>query len=107
MAKSKSFKCPKCSRTFGMAAHLGRHLSTMHGAASKAGRRKKSAGKGIRRRRGRVGRPRKVGGRVGRPRKARSRIGLSNMTLEQLQDVIEDARHEARRRLAALSAAFG
>jgi uncharacterized C2H2 Zn-finger protein len=26
----RKFKCPKCDRTFSMAAHLGRHLNTMH-----------------------------------------------------------------------------
>ena len=31
MVKSGSFKCPKCQRTFSMAAHLGRHTATMHG----------------------------------------------------------------------------
>ena len=35
MAKRKSFKCPKCGRTFGMAAHLGRHMSTMHAPKGK------------------------------------------------------------------------
>ena len=30
MAKRKSIMCPKCDRTFLMAAHLGRHMSTMH-----------------------------------------------------------------------------
>lgn len=28
----KKFKCQKCKRTFSMAAHLGRHMNTMHGA---------------------------------------------------------------------------
>lgn len=27
----KSFKCSKCSRSFSMAAHLGRHMNTIHG----------------------------------------------------------------------------
>jgi len=31
MATRKSFQCPKCKRTFSMAAHLGRHRATIHG----------------------------------------------------------------------------
>ncbi len=41
MASRKTFKCPKCDRRFSMAAHVGRHLKTIH--ASKTG--KKSGGK--------------------------------------------------------------
>ncbi|HUU85253.1 MAG TPA: C2H2-type zinc finger protein [Phycisphaerae bacterium] len=33
MAK-RGIKCPKCGRAFSMAAHLGRHLSTIHAAQS-------------------------------------------------------------------------
>ena len=37
MAKKKGkFNCTTCGRTFGMAAHLGRHMSTVH---ARAGRR--------------------------------------------------------------------
>ena len=32
MAKTGKFKCSACSRTFSMAAHLGRHMTTIHGA---------------------------------------------------------------------------
>lgn len=28
----KMFKCPKCNRSFSMKAHLGRHLSAIHGS---------------------------------------------------------------------------
>ncbi len=28
-------KCPKCGKTFAMAMHLGRHMTAIHGAASK------------------------------------------------------------------------
>ncbi len=37
MAKG-AFKCPKCDRTFSMAAHLARHTNTIHGGGRKAGR---------------------------------------------------------------------
>jgi len=30
-----SFKCPKCDRSFIMAAHLGRHINTIHGSRKK------------------------------------------------------------------------
>ncbi len=30
MAKYKKIKCPKCDRRFSMAAHLARHLGTIH-----------------------------------------------------------------------------
>lgn len=30
MAKYKKIKCPKCERRFSMAAHLARHLGTIH-----------------------------------------------------------------------------
>ena len=32
MAKSGSYRCSICSRSFSMAAHLGRHMSTIHGS---------------------------------------------------------------------------
>ena len=34
-AKVRKFKCPKCDRTFSMAAHLARHQNTMHRAKSR------------------------------------------------------------------------
>jgi len=50
-----SFKCPKCDRSFSMAAHLGRHTNTIHGSRKRprpVARRKLSrSGKG------RIGRP--------------------------------------------------
>jgi hypothetical protein len=37
MARTGKFKCSACGRSFGMAAHLGRHMTTIHGAkAAKA-----------------------------------------------------------------------
>ncbi len=51
-----AFKCPRCDRSFSMAAHLARHQNTIHG--------------GGRRRKGKVGRPRMKRG-PGRPRKAK------------------------------------
>ena len=41
MAEGK-FKCSKCDRSFSMAAHLGRHISTIHAAktSKKTGKKK-------------------------------------------------------------------
>jgi hypothetical protein len=35
MAKKGKFKCSGCGRSFGMAAHLGRHMSTVHARKGK------------------------------------------------------------------------
>ncbi|MCG8405792.1 MAG: hypothetical protein MI923_11400 [Phycisphaerales bacterium] len=99
MAKG-SFKCPKCTRTFGMAAHLARHENAVHGR-----KRKKTNKKSNRARRGvrRLGRPRKVGGRKVA---SAARMGLSNMSLEQLSQLILAARSEAQRRISELESAI-
>ena len=55
-----SFKCPKCDRSFSMAAHLGRHANTIHGS--------RKGPKPVAKRK--PGRPRK--NRVGRPKGSRS-----------------------------------
>ena len=55
-----SFKCPKCERSFSMAAHLARHTNTIHGARRGP---KPMAKRG-------PGRPRKR--RVGRPKGSKS-----------------------------------
>ena len=47
MAKPK-LKCPKCTRTFSMAAHLARHMSTIHATGAK----KKAAAKAPAKRKG-------------------------------------------------------
>ncbi len=53
MAKKK-FKCPKCDRSFSMAAHLARHANTIH--ASGRGR-KRTGRPGKKRKAARLGRP--------------------------------------------------
>jgi len=35
MARTGKFKCTRCDRTFAMAAHLGRHMSTLHAPRGK------------------------------------------------------------------------
>jgi uncharacterized C2H2 Zn-finger protein len=64
MAKVRKFKCPKCGRRFSMAAHLGRHMNTMH--ASRRGKKLVSK-KATRRARKRVARPAVRAGAARRP----------------------------------------
>jgi len=45
MAKTGSYKCSACGRTFAMAAHLGRHRNTMHAARKGKKAARKGAGK--------------------------------------------------------------
>ena len=112
-------RCPKCSRTFGMAAHLARHLSGGHNikpkGAAKNGRKKRKKGgrkPGVipvngRRRVG--GRKRALGRPVGSGRRlvgGASRASLKAMDLEQLRVLIDAAKEEARRKLVELQAAF-
>ena len=93
----KTFKCPKCDRTFSMAGHLGRHMTATHGRKKrkKAAKRAKKRSGGWRKK------------RVGRPKGVAARVGLKDMSLEQLTQVIDAARGEARRKLAALEEAIG
>ncbi len=93
----KTFKCPKCDRSFSMAGHLGRHLSASHGRKKQKKAAKKAKKRSVRRRKKRAGRPKGVA----------SRLGLKDMSLEQLSQVIDAARTEAKRKLAALEEAIG
>ena len=93
------FQCSRCDRTFSMAAHLARHMSTIH---SRKGKKKAAKKKAVRR-----GRPagRKVG-RPGRPKGVAALLKLKGMTLEQLSQLLTAARIEARRKLAEVSKAL-
>lgn len=98
----KKFKCSKCDRSFSMAAHLARHMGTLH--ASPKARAAKAATAKVKKRRTTRGRSAK---RVGRPTGLVSRLGLRDMTLEQLQNLIAAAREQGQRKLGELRAAFG
>ena len=102
MAEKKSLKCPKCPRTFSMAAHLARHLSSTHASAKKKVAAKKK-------RKAKAARKAKRAGakRLGRPKGVVARLGLRDMTLEQLTDVIAAARAEAHGKLRELHASLG
>ncbi len=94
----KTFKCKKCDRTFTRPGPFAWHMQSMHGAKKK----KKATTKKAKRRS--VRRKKK---RAGRPKGVASRLGLGSMSLEQLIQVIDAARAEARRKLAALEEAIG
>jgi uncharacterized C2H2 Zn-finger protein len=67
-ATARKFKCPKCGRTFSMAAHLARHQNTMHAAKGKKKTVKKKRGRRAARKA-----PRRIGPRAKRgPRVAAS-----------------------------------
>ena len=93
MPKRKTLKCPKCDRKFSMAAHLARHKNTTHGGRKKADVRKAKRRPTTRMTK-RLGRPRGVG-------------GLQNMSLDQLMNLIDAARGEARSRLAEIEGVIG
>ena len=95
MAK-KRFKCSKCDRTFSMAAHLARHMSTHASSKKKAAARRSRQAK-------KVWKARKAKKKtVGRPKGATARLGLRNMSLEQLSDLLTAVRVEMRRQLAEI-----
>ncbi len=94
----KTFKCPKCDRSFSMAGHLGRHMSASHGRKKRKKAAKKAKRRSAKRRKKR---------RAGRPKGVAARIGLKDMSLEQLSQVIDTARAEARRKIVELEEAIG
>lgn len=95
---TKRFKCPKCDRSFGMAAHLARHTTTIHGMAGAKKSTKKKTGK----RRGRVGRP-KGSGAV----RSVAGIRLADLSLDELGKLISAARSQARSKIAEFEHAIG
>ncbi len=93
----KTFKCSKCDRSFKMAGHLAWHMQSMHGAKKKTKVAKKAKRRGKKRAMKRAGRPKGSG----------TRVGLKKMSLEQLMQLIDGARGEARSRLADIEASIG
>jgi len=97
------FKCKKCGRTFGMAAHLARHTNAAHGRKKKkvvAKTTKKSSAK--KKRKVKTAVARKKAKVAGRRTVKRSRPGLKGMSLEGLSQLITDARAELSRRIAEI-----
>ncbi len=93
----KTFKCKKCDRTFTRPGPFAWHMQSMHGAKKK---RKTKTAKAKRRGKKRTK-------RAGRPKGSTNRVGLKTMNLEQLMQLIDSARGEARRRLAEIEASIG
>ena len=93
----KTFKCSKCDRSFSMAGHLGRHMSATHGTKHRKKAVKTAKRRSVRRKKKRAGRPKGVA----------SRLGLGSMSLEELTQVIDAARTEARRKLVAFEESIG
>jgi hypothetical protein len=85
-ATGKKFTCDLCGKTFSMAAHLGRHKSTIHGTKPKTARRRKAIGAAAR--------------RPGRPPAVATKFGLRDLSLDDLAALINAAKDEAGRRIA-------
>lgn len=95
-----AFSCSKCGRSFGMAAHLARHMSTIH---ARGGKKKKAAKKtGFRGRKGKRGRKKMARG----PRSVAG-VRLNDLSLDQLGNLISAARSEARRKIADFETSIG
>ena len=95
----KTFKCTKCDRSFKMAGHLARHQSATHGMKTT----KKTTTAKTAKQRGK----KRAMKKAGRPKGSTSRFGLKKMSLEQLTQLIDFARSEARSRLAEIEASIG
>ena len=83
-------KCEKCGKTFGMPAHLGRHMSTIHGTKSKAAKKGKKSAR-----------------RPGRPPAIASKFGLHDLGLDDLAALIKAAKAEAENRLSEFQKMLG
>lgn len=93
----QTFKCKKCDRTFTRPGPFAWHMQSMHGAKKKTKVAKKAKRRGKKR----------TMKRAGRPKGSVSRFGLKTMSLEQLTQLIDSARGEARRRLTEIEASIG
>ncbi len=93
-----TLKCKKCDKTFTRPGPFAWHMQSMHGAKKK----KKATAKKANWR----GKKRTMK-KAGRPKGASSRLGLKTMNLEQLMQLIDSARGEARSRLAEIEASIG
>ncbi len=93
----KTFKCKKCDKTFTRPGPFAWHMQSMHGAKKKTRVAKKAKRRGKKR----------TMKRAGRPKGSTSRFGLKKMSLEQLTQLIDAARGEARSRLADIEASIG
>ena len=93
----KTFKCTKCDRTFTRPGPFAWHMQSMHGAKKKKAKAKRATWRGKKR----------TTKKAGRPKGAAGKLGLKTMNLEQLMQLIDAARGEARGRLAEIEASIG
>ena len=101
---AKTFKCAKCSRTFGMAAHLGRHMLSHASPQAKAAAKRKRVAAKKRVAKKKTTKKRVVKkAKVGRPKGGASKTALRGMSIDALTQLITDARGELRNRIAALA----
>jgi len=96
--KAAKFKCAKCGKEFGMAMHLGRHMTTIHGRTPKTAKRRKA------RKAAKAGA--RKGKRIGRPPGVVGRLGLRNMSVDQLMGLITAAKAEVGHRIAEIQDAI-
>jgi len=94
-----TLRCKKCDKTFTRPGPFAWHMQSMHGAKKK---RKTTTAKKAKRRG-----KRRAMNKAGRPKGSTSRFGLKTMSLEQLTQLIDAARGEARNRLAEIEALIG
>jgi hypothetical protein len=90
----KPFKCSKCDRSFSMAAHLARHRNTMHAPGRRAASAKKAKARATQQMANRLG-------------VRRGSSNLQGMSLDDLMNLIDAARAEARQRLAEVESLIG
>ncbi len=94
----KTIKCKKCDKTFTRPGPFAWHMQSMHGAKKK----KKATAKRANWR----GKKRSMK-KAGRPKGAAGKLGLKTMSLDQLTQLIDAVRGEARSRLAEIEALIG
>ncbi len=111
MAKYKKIKCPRCKRRFSMAAHLARHMSTLHKRKTK----KRVAKKSRRKAKRKVGRPKgSVKKKLGRPKgrgvatRQSMREGSARLLsgMRNYQSKLIDVRNRLEAEISALSKAM-
>ena len=91
-----TLRCKKCDKTFSRPGPFAWHMQSMHGAKKKTKTLKKAKRRGKKR----------TMKKAGRPKGAASRLGLKTMSLEQLTQLIDAARVEARSKLAEIKASI-
>ncbi len=97
MAKQRRFKCAKCDRKFSMAAHLARHMNTLH--ASKKAKATKKKGRAVaNKKRASVARP------AGRT--AASGLGGALASVKAYRDHLSTQRSDIDNRMLAIDVAM-